>query len=156
MTNFRIETDIYWQEEGLVTGLPLSPVLVNWYIEYFEEMALGCTSIESSLELRYIDDTFIFWPYQEYVQILLDHINSIWSSIQFTVEKEQDNRLSFLNVLITCTEQGFMPSMYQNPTFTRQYLNFNSYHPYDVKKGIICCLQKPIVTVMCIKRKLRV
>ena len=26
-------------------------------------------------------------------------------------------------------------------TFTRQYLNFNYYHPYNVKKGIVCCLQ---------------
>ena len=41
---------------------------------------------------------------------------------------------------MTCTEQGFRSSAYQIPTFTRQYLNFNSYHPCNVKKGIVRCL----------------
>ena len=31
--------------------------------------------------------------------------------------------------------------MYHKPTFTGQYLNFNSHHPYNVKKGIVHCLQ---------------
>ena len=32
--------------------------------------------------------------------------------------------------------------MYCKPTFTRQYLNFNSHHPYTVKKGMVCCLHR--------------
>ena len=66
----------------------------------------------------YIDDTFILWPPQEVVQTLLDHVNSIRLSIQFTMEKEQDNKLPFLNVLVACTEQGFRPSVYHKPIFT--------------------------------------
>ena len=62
-------------------------------------------------------------------------------SIQFTMEKNQDNKLPFLNVLVTCTEQGFRSSVYHKPTFIEQYLNFNSHHPYKVKKGIVHCLQ---------------
>ena len=57
------------------------------------------------------------------------------------IEKEQDNKLSFLDVLITCTEQGFKSSVCHKPTFIGQYLNFNSHHPYNVKKGVIRCLQ---------------
>ena len=37
--------------------------------------------------------------------------------------------------------------MYHKPTFTVQYLNFNSYHPYTVKKGIVCCLQHQAKTI---------
>ena len=48
------------------------------------------------------------------------------------MEKEQDNKLLFLDVLVTCTEQGFRSS--------GQYLNFNSHHPYNAK-GIVRCLQ---------------
>ena len=36
-------SNIYRQEEGLAMGSPLSPVLANIYMEYFEEMALGST-----------------------------------------------------------------------------------------------------------------
>ena len=148
-TYFGMGFDIYWQEEGLAMGSPLSPVLANIYIEYFEEMAFGSTSLKPSIWLRYVDDTFILWPHQEDVQILLDHVNSIWPSIQFTMEKEQDNKLPFLDVLVTCTEQGFRSSVYRKPTFTGQYLNFNSHHPYTVKKGIVRCLQHWAKTISC-------
>ena len=37
--------------------------------------------------------------------------------------------------------------MYQKPTFTKQYLNFNSHHPYDIKKGIIHCLQDRVKAI---------
>ena len=154
MLTFCVETtylgmgsDIYWQEEGLAMGSPLSPVLANIYMEYFEEMALGSTSLKPSIWLRYGDDTFILWPHQENVQILLDHVNSIRPTIQFTMEKEQDNKLPFLDVLVTCTEQGFRSSVYCKPTFTRQYFNFNSHHPYTVKKGIVYCLQHRAKTI---------
>ena len=87
-------------------------------MEFFEEMALGSTSLMPSMSLRYVDDTFILWPHQEDVQILLDHVNSIRPSLQFTMEKEQGNKLLFLNVLVTHAEQGFRSSVYCKPTFT--------------------------------------
>ena len=136
-TYFQMGSDIY-QQEGLAMGSPLSPVLANIYMEYFEEMALGSTSLKPSMWLRYVDDTFIHWPHWDDLK-LLNHMNSIRPSMQF--KKEQDNKLSFLDVLVTCTEQGFRSSVYYKPTFIGQYLNFNSHHPYMVKKGIVCCLQ---------------
>ena len=131
-TYFGMGSDIYRQEEGLSMGSPLPPVLANIYMEYFEEMALGSTSLKPCMWLRYVNDTFILWPHQEDVQILLDHGNSIRPSIQFTMEKEQDNKLPFLDVLVTRTEQGFRSSVYRRSTFTGHYLNFNSHHPYTV------------------------
>ena len=67
--------------------------------------------------------------------------NSIQPSPQFIVEKEQVVKLPSLDVLVTSTEQGFKTSVYCKPTFTGQYLNFNSHHPYNVKKGIARYLQ---------------
>ena len=57
------------------------------------------------------------------------------------MEKEQDNKLPFLYA------QGFRSSVYRKPTFTTQYLNFNSHHPYTVKKGIVRCLQHRTKTI---------
>ena len=116
-TYFGMASDIY-QEEWLAMGSPWSPVLANIYVEYFEEMALGSTSLKPSMWLRYVDDTFILWPHQEDVQTLLDHVNSIRPSVQFTMEKEQVNKLPFLDELVTRTEQGFRSSVYRKPTFT--------------------------------------
>ena len=132
MLTFCVETTYFgmgsdMEEEGLAMGSPLSPVLANIYMKYFEEMALGSTSLKPSMWLRYIDDTFILCPHQEDVQILFDHVNSIRPSIHFTMEKEQDNKLPILDVLVTRTEQGFRSSVYCKPTFTRQYLKSTSF-----------------------------
>ena len=61
--------------------------------------------------------------------------------------KEQDNELLFLDVLVTCTEQWFSSSVYRKLIFTGQYLNFNFNHPYNVKKGIVRCLQHRAKTI---------
>ena len=74
-------------------------------------------------------------------------MNSIRPSIQFTLEKEQDNKLPFLDLLVTRTEQGLRSSVCRKHTFTGQYLNFNSHHPYTVKKGIVRCLQHRAKTI---------
>ena len=63
------------------------------------------------------------------------------------MEKEQDNRLPFFDRLVTCIAQGFRSSVYRKLTFTRHYLNFNSHHPYTVKKGIFRCLQHRAKTI---------
>ena len=63
------------------------------------------------------------------------------------MEKEQNKRLLFLDVLVTCTVQGFRSSVNHKSTFTGRYLNFNSHHPYKVKKGIVHCLQHRAKTI---------
>ena len=65
------------------------------------------------------------------------------------MEKEQNNKLPLLDVLVTRTELGFRSSVYRKPTFPRQYLNFSSHHPYRVKKGIVRCLQHITKTISC-------
>ena len=100
---FRMGSDIY-QEEGLSMGSPLSPVLASIYAEYIEEMTLGSTSLKPSMWFRYIDDTFILWPHRDDVQTSFDNMNSIRPSKQFSMEKEQDNKLPFLDILVMETE----------------------------------------------------
>ena len=57
------------------------------------------------------------------------------------MEKKQGHKLPLLDVLITRREQGFRSSVHRKPTFTGQYLNFNSHHPHTTKKGIVRCLE---------------
>ena len=58
-------------------------------------------------------------------------MNSIRPSIHFIMEKEQVNKLPFLDILVTRTEQRFRSSVYRKPTFIGQYLNFNSHSDTD-------------------------
>lgn len=58
------------------------------YMEYFEETASGAAPLKSTIQLRYVHDTYIHWPHQETVQILLDHMNSVRVG-QFTIEERK-------------------------------------------------------------------
>ena len=65
------------------------------------------------------------------------------------MEKVQDNKLPFFDLLVSLTEPEFRSSVYDKPTFTEQYLNFNFRHPYNVKKGIFRCLQHRAKAISC-------
>ena len=65
---FGIGFDIY-RREGLAMGSPLSSVLANIFMNYFDEMELESTSLKPYMWLRYENDTFIRWPHQEHYLI---------------------------------------------------------------------------------------
>ena len=121
---FGVGCNIYRQEEGLAMGSPLSPLLCNVYMEYFEEMALGSKSLKPSLCLKFGDDTFIISHYQENDRTLLDHVNSIRPSIQFILEKKTKPQIILSDVLITGTVPGFKSFVYR-----KSFLLNKSYPP---------------------------
>ena len=57
--------------------------------------------------------------------ICFGHLNSVDPSIQFTVERGKDRRLSFLDL-----------NVYRKPTHTDKYLAFDSHHPICHKKSV--------------------
>ena len=72
---------------------------------------------------------------------LLDHLNSVRPSIQFTVEVEKDGLLLFLDRLIKRKSDGSLDiTVYRKTTHTDRYLHFNSHHPPHVKRGLVNCL----------------
>ena len=68
---------------------------------------------------------------------LLSHLNSVEPSIQFTLEREKDRHLSFLDLSVYKGEQGNLEiSVYSKPTHTDKYLAFDSHHPVCHKKSV--------------------
>ncbi|KAJ4426021.1 hypothetical protein ANN_27648 [Periplaneta americana] len=62
-TYFVFNNRLFQQNEGMAMGSPLSSLISNIYMEYFEELALSTASHKPTLWLRYVDDTFIIWPH---------------------------------------------------------------------------------------------
>ena len=57
---FECQGEFYQQKYGMSMGNPLSPVLCNLFMEYFETELLP--QICSLKWLRYVDDVFLVWP----------------------------------------------------------------------------------------------
>ena len=70
--------------------------------------------------------------------ICFGHLNSVDPSIQFTVERGKDRRLSFLdlNVYRTDHENSLETGVHRKPTHTDKYLAFDSRHPICQKKSV--------------------
>ena len=69
-----------------------------------------------------------------------NYLNSKHRNIRFACEKEHNNFMPFLDVLITRTSNGFKTSVYHKPTFSGVYSNFNSFISEEYKVGLIFTL----------------
>ena len=138
-TYFQYNHEFYEQLDGVAMGSPISPVIANFYMEYFEEKALNTAAKKPSCWFRYMDDTFTIWSHgHEELDKFLQHINSINPKIQFTMEKEVDGKISFLDVLVSRKSDGKLDhQVYRKPTHTDRYLHFQSNHHPKQKRGVI-------------------
>ena len=87
---------------------------------------------------------------QNNVDNFLSHLNQQHPSIRFTMETENDNKIAFLDTLVTRQPDGKLhTSVYRKSTHTDQYLAYDSYHLQSVKRDIVKCLHdraKRIIT----------
>ena len=89
---------------------------------------------------RYVDDTFTIVD-RGNVYDFLQHLNNQQPSIRFTMETENKNKLAFLDTAVSREPDGRLTtSVYRKPTYTDQYLAYDSHHPQSVKRGIVKCL----------------
>jgi hypothetical protein len=79
-------------------GYPLSLVIANFYMEDFEEWSLDLAPHKPQCWFCYMDDTFVIWPHgPDKLGDFLNHLNSIYQRIQFTMEIESEH-LPFLDI----------------------------------------------------------
>ena len=136
-TYFSYQGDFYEQVEGAAMGSPVSAVVANLYMEFFEEMALTSAPDKPALWKRYVDDIWCIVKKGKEEE-LLDHLNSVRPSIKFTMELEKDGKLPFLDCSLQRGEDGMLTStVYRKPTHTDRYLHYTSHHPVHVKRGVV-------------------
>jgi hypothetical protein len=96
---FTFNGQFYGQTDGVAMGSSFSPVIANFYLEEYEKAALESTPLKPRCWFRYVDDNFAFWQHgSDKLKDFLHHLNSINQSIQFTMETESEDHLSFLDL----------------------------------------------------------
>ena len=117
-------------------GSPVSAVIANMVMEDVEQRALATSPVKPFFWKRYVDDVISAVSGNE-AERLLSHLNSVEPSIQFTLEREKDRHLPFLDLNVSRGVQGNLEtSVYRKPTQTDKYLAFDSHYPICYKKFV--------------------
>ncbi|KAI8494200.1 hypothetical protein Bbelb_279600 [Branchiostoma belcheri] len=137
-TYFTYKGQFYQQMHGCAMGSPVSPIVVNLYMEKFENKALSTFNDTPPANwFRYVDDTWCRLK-KRVAADFFDHINQIDDNIKFTQEPSHDNMLPFLDTKTIVEEYGNLRfEVYRKPTHTDQYLAFDSHHPLEHKLAVI-------------------
>ena len=82
-------------------GSPLTPVLANIFIGFYESKWLNEYNLnEPKLYLRYVDDTLATFEKEQNSLNFLNFLNNKHPNIKFTIEKQVNHSIAFLDVFI--------------------------------------------------------
>ena len=94
-SSFRWRDKFFEQSAGASMGSPISPVLAD--VEEFEQLVINILDHRPKVWLRYVDDTFIIWQRgQDNLQLFLEHLNALHSSIHLLWNKNVMATFRFL------------------------------------------------------------
>ena len=126
----------YKQLQGAAKSSPVSHVIANIYMKYFESLAIPTSPTLIKWWLRYVDDVYSATR-KDLFNKLQGHLNSIDPHIKFTIELSGTDGLPFLDTLIKPISNSFEYTVYRKPTHTDRYLDYNSNYPISVKLTVI-------------------
>ena len=98
---------------------------------------------------RYVDDIFCMFGNEKDAENFFEFLNCQRKNIKFTLEKESNKFLSFLNILIKNEGNRFSTSVYRKKTSIGLFTQFNSFTPMTYKLSLVRCLiQKALKLVV--------
>ena len=100
------------------------------------DATLASVPVSLSFWKSFVDDVISAVSRNE-IDILMQHLNSIEPSIQFTVEREINGHLAFLDLNVHRTVEGKLETdVYRKPTHTDKYLSYDSHHPVSHRRSV--------------------
>ena len=84
-------------------GSPLGPTLANLFLVYHERKWLESCQIQYRCKYyrRYVYDIFLMFEYKDQLKKFLRYTNLRYRNIQFTCEEESTDKILFLDISIT-------------------------------------------------------
>ena len=107
-TYFSFEGKFYRLTDGVAMGSPVSSIVANLFMENLEDRATSTAGeLRPRISERYVDNVFSIVK-RKSAKALLDHINELDAQIEFTMEREQEGMLPFLDVAVRRSDTGIL------------------------------------------------
>ena len=134
-------------------GSSLGATLANIFVGY-QEAKLFNIAKRPLLYFRYVNDTFAVFNNEEDCSTFFTHLNSLHPQYASPTKRNPITlSLLFLEMLVERHDSEFLTSVYRKPTFTGQYLRWNSFSPQKRKINLIGSLVHRAF-IICSKSKL--
>ena len=127
-TNLTFRGKHYKQFFDAAVSSPVFTEVANLVMEDVEKKSPVDIHSPPKIWKRY--DTFVKTNINS-VEGFLNHLNTIENSMKFTIKKEADHILPFLDTLVRKINMVISPHQSPKPTDSNRYLNFHSDHTLE-------------------------
>jgi hypothetical protein len=134
------DNQLYTQNEGPAMGAPASAILVEIFIQYLEHNDIIKILQKHHIidYYRYVDDILIIYNGDHTnIEDTLNEFNSIHPNIQYTMERQTNNILNYLDITIENSNNAFTFSIDRKPITTDLIIHNDSCHPTEHKYAAI-------------------
>ena len=141
-THFIFNSKFYNQIDGVAMGPALVPALRNIFMGFHESKWLNEYNLnQPKYYSRYVDDIVTAFDNEQDSLNFLNFLNNRHPNIKFTIEKQNNHSIAFLDVFISSfNNQNLILTTYHKSTCTGLLLNFNSFTSFSYKISLIKCL----------------
>ena len=120
------------QVDGLAMGSPPAPHFANGWLSKYD----NTIKADAKLYARYMDD-IIQNMLKDRINQKLEDINNLHPALKFTIERESDGQIPFLDMKIMNTRGKLSSTWYNKPTDTGLIMNFHAVAPKRYKRSVV-------------------
>ncbi|XP_050507145.1 uncharacterized protein LOC126884882 [Diabrotica virgifera virgifera] len=144
---FLFNGNFFKQIFGTPMGSKISPILCNFVLDELITTCKEKIPFHIPFIKRYVDDLILSVP-ENKVSDVLNTFNAQCEHLKFTVEREADNMIPFLDMLIHRGSDGILRTeWYRKPCFSNRFINFHSQHPSRMKTNLVLALKSRVTNL---------
>ena len=133
---FLYDSKFYHQKDGLPMGSSLSSNISEIFLQHLEQNNIEKLIKQHSIVFygRYVDDILLIYnSNNDLNDNILNSFNSIHPNIQYSLEKEQNNKINFLDLKIEKCNNKIIFDIYRKPTTSKTSIHNQSICPTSYK-----------------------
>lgn len=134
---FRYNNEFYVQIFGCAMGSKLSPIIAQYVMDYLLDECLKKLPYKLAFIKKFVDDLILALP-EDSVDLTLNIFNNFDAHIKFTIERETNKTVPFLDTLVKREDGNIIKlDWYMKPNASGRYVHYKSNHSITIKINFI-------------------